>query len=116
MFAHGESVTFLRAQTVTDAYGNTVADWSLTPTSTAVDGVGVEPRPTAEPFQASRNAVTSGFTIYADGRDLSVLVGPADRVEVRGFVDEVDGEVAVWSNPYTGRLAGTIVQTKLVTG
>lgn len=112
MFPHGETVTFLHAPLVVDGYGNTSPDWS-TPTETVVARVGVEPRPSAEPFQDARNATTTGYTLYLD-TDHGVT--SADRVQVRGIVYDVDGDVAVWRHPFSGWAPGVVVQTKRVAG
>jgi hypothetical protein len=63
--------------------------------------------------QDARNAVVSAFTLYGpQDPDLT----PQDRVRVRGEVYDVDGEVANWTNPFTGLEAGSVVQTKRVEG
>lgn len=106
-FPHGESVDVLTAGTVTDPYSDEpVADWS-TPTEVAVTGVAVEPRPSQEPVQDARNAVTSGFTLYMPA---GAEIGPQSRVRVRGEVYDVLGEPAEWVNPFTGWAPGIVVQ------
>lgn len=103
----GEAVTVLTAGTTLDPYSNEpTADWDH-PTAVPVTGVAVEPRPSSEPVQDARNAVTSGFTLYFPP---GTPVTAADRVQVRGQVYDVLGEPAVWVNPYTGWVAGTVAQ------
>ncbi len=114
VFTFGETVTRLRGTPILDPYSGEVTglDWS-TPIELAIPDTGIEPRPTSEPVQDARNAVVSGFTLYAP---FGVDVTPADRVRVRGTIYDVDGEVAEWRNPFTGWSAGSVVQTKRVAG
>lgn len=112
MFAYGETVAFLTAGAATDEYGNTVESWTA-PTEAQVKGVGVEPRPLTESNEDSRNAVTSGFTLYVPP---GVTVRPAQRARVRGVVYEVLGEPAVWRSPFTGWEPGSVVQVGRVDG
>jgi hypothetical protein len=58
-----------------------------------VDGVLCEPRPSGEPVQDARNAVTSGWTLYMPA---GVTITPQSRVRVRGLVYDVLGEAADW--------------------
>lgn len=108
----GETVQILTAAQVSDPYSGsgTAEDWA-TPSERAVDGVLCEPRPTAEPLQDARNAVTSGFTLYLPA---GTSVAPSQRVRVRGEVYEVLGEPADW------RLGdwrpGLVVQVERVSG
>jgi len=113
MFPHGETVTVLTAGAVTDPYsGEESADWS-TPTEVDVPQVGVEPRPSDEPAQDARNAVTSGFTLYLPA---SAPVTAASRVRVRGGVYDVIGEPAAWLSPFTGWTPGIVVQVGRTNG
>lgn len=104
----GETVTRLRAGTTTDPYsGEPVADWA---TSTELDIttiVPAEPRPSSEPVQEARNAVTSGFTLYLPS-DADVTA--RDRMRVRGRVYDVLGDPAVWLG------AGVVVQVGATEG
>jgi hypothetical protein len=99
----GETVTRLRATAVEDPYADedTAEDWS-TPAETALTTlVPAEPRPSQEPVQDARNAITSGFTLYLpQGSDVTAH----DRMRVRGVVYDVLGEPSVWSG------AGMVVQ------
>lgn len=114
MFTRGETVVRIRRVPVLDPYSQEVTGytWDGAP-ETPILNVAVEPRPSTEPLQDARNAVVSGFTLYMkSGND----VQPTDRIGVRGVVYDVDGETAEWRNPYTGTLAGLVVQTKKVAG
>lgn len=114
MFTRGETITRIRAGVVLDPYSNeeTGLDWDAV-IETDIANVALEPRPSSEPVQDARNAVTSGFTLYAWR---AVDLTPADKVRMRGVVYDIDGEPADWRNPYSGRLVGTIIQTKAVDG
>lgn len=114
MFPHGETVTVLAGTPVVDPYSGeeTGTDWDA-PTSVDVTGVAVEPRPSGEPVQDARNAVTSGFTLYFPAGS---VVTAANRVRVRGHVYSVIGEPADWRSPYTGWAPGIVVQVGRVEG
>lgn len=113
MFAFGETVEVVTAGAIADLYsGDTAVDWDAA-TSVTVEGVGVEPRPSGEPAQDARNAVTSGFTLYFPA---GAAVTSADRVTVRGETYDVLGEPAVWRNPFTGWAPGVVVQCERTEG
>lgn len=114
MFTHGETVTFLAATTVEDEYGNTVESWESPTTALTKPHAGVEPRPTSSEVQDSRNAVTSGYTLYWLGETFDV--DPQWRAIVRGETWQVLGEEAQWRSPFTGWEAGTVVQVGRVDG
>jgi hypothetical protein len=97
----GEDVVILTASTATDEYGNTIEDWD-NPTETTVTTIApLEPRPVGEAFIDSRNAVTSGWTLYLPA---GTEVAPRDRVRVRGEEYPVQGQPADWGD------AGVVVQ------
>lgn len=104
-----ETVTRLRGTAVEDPYSGemTGVDWS-TPAELALTTLApAEPRPSGEPVQNARNAVTSGWTLYLrEGAD--VLAG--DRMLVRGGTYEVEGDPAAWLG------GGLVVQTERVEG
>lgn len=106
-FPHGETVTLLAPGTIADPYsGDTADDWT-TLTETPIHGVAVEPRPSQEPVQDARNAVTSGYTLYVPA---GAQIAPRDRVRVRGEVYSILGEPAEWISPFTGWTPGIVVQ------
>lgn len=114
MFTRGETITRIRAAATLDPYSEeaTGLDWDAA-IETDIPNVALEPRPSSEPVQDARNAVVSGYTIYArSGTDLK----PIDRVRVRGEVYEIDGDTADWRNPYSGTRPGVVIQTKRVAG
>lgn len=105
-----EVVTRLRAvATTTDPYSQTpVADWTVAPVEHRMQTLAPpEPRPSSEPVQDARNAVTTGWTIYLPaGADVTAR----DRMRVRGEVYDVLGDPAAWAD------AGVIVQLEKTRG
>lgn len=103
-----ETVTRLRAGTTTDPYsGEEAADWT-SPTEHDITTVApAEPRPSGEPVQEARNAVTSGFTLYLPADE---DVTARDRMRVRGRVYDVLGDPALWLG------AGLVVQVGATEG
>lgn len=114
MFPYGESVTVLRGTPVTDPYSGeeTGTDWS-TPTATVVTDCGVAPRLTPESPANDRTLIIEGYTVFMPyGTDVLAT----DRVVVRGDTYDVDGDVGVWRNPFTGWEPGIEVNLKKVNG
>jgi len=109
-FPHGETVTIVTAAIDADPYSG---DDATTGSEVEVAGVGVEPRPSGEPTQDARNAVVSGFTLYMP---ITTLIGPENRVRVRGEVYDVLGQPAVWRSPFTGWEPGVVVQCERTAG
>ena len=106
----GETVVIVTTGTDADPYSGDVA---TTGSEVTVDGVAVEPRPSNEPQQDARNAVTSGFTLYLPA---GTVIGPENAVRVRGGTFSVLGEPAVWRSPFTGWEPGVIVQCERTEG
>ena len=90
----GETIAVLTAGTTTDPYsGEPAEDWD-NPTERDVTTIApLEPRPSAEPAQDARNAVTSGWTLYLPAGD---PITSRNRVRVRGEVYPVQGQPADW--------------------
>lgn len=104
-----ETVTRLRAATVTDPYsGEAVSsDWDNATESDLDTLAPAEPRPSNEPVQNARNAVVDGWTIYLPrGSDVT----SRDRLRVRDVDYSILGEPADWLG------AGVIVQCERVEG
>ena len=103
----GETVVILRAGVVVDPYSlEEVLDWS-DPTETPVLTVALpEPRPSGEPVQDARNAVTSGWTLYVP---TDTDATSQDRVRVRGIVYGIEGEPASWP-------LGKVIQATVTAG
>lgn len=89
-----EDITVLTAGTVTDPYSTEPAEDWTTPTERTVTTIApLEPRPSDEPVQDARNAVSNGWTIYLPSGD---PISRLNRVRVRGVVFPVQGEPADW--------------------
>lgn len=104
-----ETVTRLRATAVTDPYSGeaTGISWATPDELDMTTLAPAEPRPSDEPVQDARNAVTSGYTLYVAA---SEDVTAADRMRVRGVVYDVLGDPADWLG------AGLVVQVGRVEG
>lgn len=91
----GECVTVLTAGSVTDPYSTDPAEsWDTGVTEREVTTIAPpEPRPSSEPVQDARNAITSGWTLYLPPGD---PITRLNRVRVRGVVYPVQGEPADW--------------------
>lgn len=98
IFAYGETAVILRAPLVDASYGNETRDWDSA-TRTDSPGWGFAPRGGDERSEPDMPVVIAGLTGYGPP-DAEVL--PTDRLEVRGDVYEVVGEVGVWRSPFTG--------------
>jgi hypothetical protein len=97
-----ETVTRLRAGTVTDPYsGEDAEDWSAPTEVDIVTLAPAEPRPSGEPLENARNALVNGWTLYLPyGSDVTAR----DRMLVRGEEYPVQGTPADWLG------AGIVVQ------
>lgn len=114
MFANPEPVVFKEAGSRTDPYSNeTVKDDWDSPTTVLSDAGGVEPLASTEPVQDGRQSVIVGYRLYFDHE---VTVSPEWRALVRGDLCPVEGKPAVWVSPFTGWMAGTVVQVGLTSG
>lgn len=104
-----EKVTRLRGVLVADPYSDepTGTDWTSPDELDITTLVPAEPRPSSEPVQEARNAVTSGFTLYLPN---NADVTARDRMRVRGRVYDVLGDPALWLG------AGVVVQVGVTEG
>lgn len=121
MFPHGETVTRVRAQAVTDPYSGeeTGKEWpdldesGDIPGVDDIDGCAVWSGSSTEPLVDARDMVVSDFTIAApSGSD--ILAG--DRLVIRGLLCEVFGRPFDWRSPFTGWAPGLVVAANLVEG
>ncbi|MEU7609548.1 hypothetical protein [Micromonospora sp. NPDC049204] len=109
-FAYGETATVLRAPLTDAPYGNQQRDWGNA-TSTLLLGWGFAPRTSDEDTATGSEGVIVGLTGFGPpGSD----VLPTDRMEVRGVVYEVVGEVGEWRSPLTGWRPGVEVALRRV--
>jgi hypothetical protein len=111
MFPFGESVIFEAAVLGSeDAHGNLISTFGAPVT---VEGCAFDPGGSVESVEPGRNAVVSTPRVFAP---TGTVVGSRDRVSVRGLVFLVDGDPAVWRNPYTGSNPGIVVNLERVGG
>ena len=93
-----------------DDYNTPIPGWGE---DVPIDHVAVAPRVEPEDRPDLRNAITSGYRLYAP---YDVAVGPHDEITVRGIRHQVDGEIARWHNPFTGDRPGAVVTVKRIEG
>lgn len=110
MFAYGETVAVLRAPLTDAPYGNQQRDWGSASRADS-PGWGFAPRASDEAAPSDVPAVIVGLTGYGPP---GVDVLPTDRLEVRGDVYEVVGEVGEWRSPFTGWEPGVEVALRRV--
>ncbi|MFJ4322251.1 hypothetical protein ACIP3A_03895 [Streptomyces tricolor] len=97
-----DQVVRVRAGTRTDRGGNTVADWSPGAVSRLhVARLNIQPTSQDELSEAARNAVKTGWRVQSEEGTRPDITA-VDRIEWRGLMYEVDGEVAEWPDPLTG--------------
>lgn len=73
----------------------------------------VQPRTEEEESACSRSTVVNGFQVFDT---VDCPAGPHDEVTVRGVRYKVDGEVARWSDPFTGKQRGAAFLCKRIEG
>lgn len=114
-FPAGEQIQVLRPIAEIDEYSEEMTRWSFTNSKPVALGelVAVEPRSSEERVEVGRLSVYVGLVLYGPA-DISVTA--KDRVIVRGQTYEVDGEIAVYRNPFTGTSAGSVINLKRVDG
>jgi len=98
----GELVQVLTAGTTTNPYSDEpVPSWDDPVARDVLTLAPPEPRPSDEPVQDARNAVTSGWTLYLPPGD---PITATNRVRVRGIDYPVQGPPQDWGP------AGVVVQ------
>ncbi|MEU1761675.1 hypothetical protein [Micromonospora sp. NPDC005652] len=108
--AAGETVVILRAPLTDGPYGNQERDWTQAQ-STISRGWAFAPRGGDEQQAPGIPAVIVGLTGYGPP---DADITPTDRMEVRGQVYEVVGEVGLWRSPFTGWRPGLEVALRRV--
>lgn len=91
-----QSAVRIRAGVRTDRGGNSVPSWAPGDVSRLpVTGLNMQPNQQAETLDETRNAVVTGYKVQsAEGTAPDIRA--ADRIEWRGLLYEVGGEVGVW--------------------
>lgn len=110
----GATVDRLRRRMVKDKYSQelTLADWSNPDTETLV-GVAIAPGSSTEARTDNRLLVRTGMSLYAAP---GVDVLPGDRIRAGAEIWNVTGEVANWTNPFTGWQPGSEFRIEKVEG
>ncbi|MFE7899175.1 hypothetical protein ACFU3E_16930 [Streptomyces sp. NPDC057424] len=91
-----QSAVRVRASTKTDRGGNTVPDWSPGAVNRlTVTDLNIQPNTQAETDDEQRNAVVTGYRVQS-AEGTSPDIKATDRIDWRGQIYEVDGEVAAW--------------------
>lgn len=93
-----------------DAYGNPKEAWA-SPVQLGI--YAFNPGTTSEPFLAGHDRTITQPAIYVPE---GTVIGPMDRVTVRGVVYPVDGVALDYRNPYDSSMDGIQVNLKAVTG
>ncbi|WP_045562982.1 hypothetical protein [Streptomyces sp. FxanaA7] len=96
-----QSAVRVRAATKVDRGGNTVPDWSAGAVDRlTVAGLNIQPNSQSEDADEQRDAVVTGYRVQsAEGTAPDITA--VDRIEWRGQLYEVDGEVAAWPELFT---------------
>jgi hypothetical protein len=99
-FAHGQSVTRLRARMVADPYSgeNTARSWD-DPESLVIENAYVAASSSTRNTSATRAQALTDKSLYCQP-DADVRLG--DRVVAGGLVYEVDGRPSADTNPFSG--------------
>lgn len=114
-FAHGVTVTRLRAPLVADPYSgeSTARDWPNA-ASLAIEGCAINPGGSVETSTVNREQIVTEPSLLAP---FSADVLPADRItDPDGVTWEVEGRGARWRNPFTGTEFGSAFPLRLVEG
>lgn len=110
MFAHGETVTRLRAPEADGLYDE--FDWSSA-VPTPLDGWAVDDSASSMTVEEGREPVVSDFVLY---RQEPADVVSTDRLVIRGKTCRVQGNPSLPVNPFTGWRPGQVVRAKVVEG
>ena len=108
----GETVTRLRARTTTNPYSDEAEaeDWT-NPDELAIHGVGFEP-------SGTEVVTVDGTTVFRRAQfflPYAADVTEADRIRrPDGSVYKAAGPRADWTNPLTGRRAGSVIEAEAV--
>lgn len=96
-----QTATRVRAGTTIDRGGNTVPSWSPGAVDRLdVTGLNIQPNRQSEDADEQRDAVVTGYRVQsAEGTAPDITA--VDRIEWRGQLYEVDGEVAAWPALFT---------------
>jgi hypothetical protein len=107
----GASVTRIRrTQSGSDRYGNP----TYTEATSTITGAAFAPGGSIEPAEVGRASVVTTPKLYFLAG--SVDLRADDAVTISGQRYTIQGEPAVWVNPWTAATAGTVVELERVDG
>lgn len=110
-FPFAEDFTILsRTVTGQDSYGDDVYGTTETPVTGAFAPAG------STELTDGRDTVMAFPTIYLTAGSLVPAATDQIRREATGYVYEIDGEPAVYRNPFNGDQPGAVLRLKRVTG
>lgn len=111
MFPFGESVTVqARVVGVEDSHGNPVESFADPVT---VDGCAFDPGGSVETLGPGREQVVSRPRVFLPA---DTVITARSLLTVRGLLYRVDGDPAVWVNPFTGWAPGTVATLERAAG
>lgn len=94
-----QTVTVIRAGTRTGRGGDVIEDWSpAAVTRTPVDRLSVQPNTQGEDAEVGGVVRFTGYRILSEPGTTPDITG-LDRIEYRGVVHVVNGDVAYWPDP-----------------
>jgi hypothetical protein len=100
-FIFVDTLVRLRAQTRTNRGGDEVPDWSQSPDRLTITRVSVQPNTQGEAATVESNVRTERWRVLSEP-GTAPDVHAQDRVEFHGQTFDVDGDVAMWPDPFSG--------------
>lgn len=104
-FPHGKTITVKSVTTTTDDHGDSS---EVPPSSSSWGPCAVAPRFANVSVDPRSVPVVVGLTVYGPTRSMN----SDDRLVIDGLEYLLDGEPAVWENPFTGWAPGIEVPVK----
>lgn len=97
-----QQVTRLRAGQRTTRGGDTVSDWTAEPEALVISGLSVQPATQNESSLERADYRETRYRLYSEPGTVPDITS-LDRIVFEGETYEVDGEVALWPDPFTGQ-------------
>ena len=96
----GQSLVRVRAGQRTTRAGDVVTDWSPDAvTRVVISGLSVQPNTQAEVVNEGGDVRVTGYRVITEPGNVPDVTA-LDRLEYRGIVHAVSGEVAFWPDPH----------------
>lgn len=102
----GETITILRA---VDDDEDSMGNPTTTDVEILVGGCAFAPGSSAESTATFGGRTDTDGTVYAPSGTVFL---PSDRLRIRDVIYTVDGDAQQWTNPYSNRGAGVVVNVK----